>query len=129
MTSTFNSRVVAINGESFEQIWNFTGPEKNYELEITPCPGYFNSDNYTDFLIIYHQPNNGSDNSSTKVCPNHILPFHFVSYFYIIDALKIPKFLYICDDYNNFCFYLVTYGILSHYTVIRVCQSFIKVFI
>lgn len=71
VTSMFSSSLVAINGESFEQIWNFTIPGNHSETEITPTPGYFNSDNYTDFLIIYQT---FVDNSTKE---NAILQVHF----------------------------------------------------
>ncbi|EEZ99777.2 hypothetical protein TcasGA2_TC002556 [Tribolium castaneum] len=56
VTAMYNSTVVAINGLTFEQIWNYTIP--NSESNITPTPGYFNDDNVTDFLIIYEKYDN-----------------------------------------------------------------------
>lgn len=64
VTAMFNSCLVAINGETFQQIWNFTIPGNNSESGITPTPGYFNSDNYTDFLVIYQSSSNTSNNTS-----------------------------------------------------------------
>lgn len=52
----YNSTVVAINGLSFRQIWNYTVP--NSESNVIPTPGYFNDDNVTDFLIIYEKYDN-----------------------------------------------------------------------
>lgn len=49
--SMFNSTVVALNGNNFSQIWNFTIAES--ESNVMATPGYFNDDNVTDFLIIY----------------------------------------------------------------------------
>ncbi|KAF5276755.1 hypothetical protein FQR65_LT16205 [Abscondita terminalis] len=51
----FNSTVVAINGATFKQIWNYTVP--NSQTLSIPTPGYFNEDNVTDFLIKYQTGN------------------------------------------------------------------------
>lgn len=51
VVSMFNSTVVAINGENFSQIWNYTILES--ESNVMATPGYFNDDNITDFLVIY----------------------------------------------------------------------------
>jgi hypothetical protein len=56
ITAMYNSTVVAINGLTLDQIWNYTIP--NSESNITPAPGYFNDDNITDFLIIYQKYDN-----------------------------------------------------------------------
>lgn len=68
VTSMFNSFLVAFDGETFKQIWNFSVPGNNSESEITPTPGYFNFDNITDFLIIYEtQINDTNTTSRTQV--------------------------------------------------------------
>ncbi|KAJ8945336.1 hypothetical protein NQ318_009731 [Aromia moschata] len=55
VTAMYNSTVVAINGKTFEQIWNYTLAGPFSETNIVPTPGYFNLDNVTDFLIIYQK--------------------------------------------------------------------------
>lgn len=55
VTAMYNSSLVAIDGKSFKQIWNFTVPGNGAETNIIPTPAYFNSDNITDFLIIYQK--------------------------------------------------------------------------
>ncbi|CAG9855817.1 unnamed protein product [Phyllotreta striolata] len=55
ITAMYNSTLVAINGENFKQIWNYTVPGPNPETNISPTPAYFNFDNVTDFLIIYQK--------------------------------------------------------------------------
>lgn len=65
ITAMYNSTVVAINGQTLEQIWNFTTP--NSESLIVPTPGYFNDDNVTDFLVIYQQLNEVNNSIFTKV--------------------------------------------------------------
>ncbi|CAH0546377.1 unnamed protein product [Brassicogethes aeneus] len=47
----YNSTVVAFDGKTFSQIWNFTVP--NGETNVSPIPGYFNSDDIPDFMVIY----------------------------------------------------------------------------
>lgn len=47
----FNSTVVAIDGQTLQQLWNYTVP--NSESLVVPTPAYFNEDNVTDFLIVY----------------------------------------------------------------------------
>lgn len=51
ISAMFNSTIVAIDGKTLKQIWNFT--LNNSETLSTPTPGYFNSDNVTDFLVKY----------------------------------------------------------------------------
>lgn len=51
VSAMFNSTIVAIDGKTLNQIWNFT--VNNSETLSTPTPGYFTSDNVTDFLIKY----------------------------------------------------------------------------
>lgn len=51
VTAMYNSTVVAINGATFSQIWNFT--VQGGETYFTPIPGYFNADEVPDFLVIY----------------------------------------------------------------------------
>ncbi|RZC42814.1 PQQ 2 and/or VCBS domain containing protein, partial [Asbolus verrucosus] len=64
VTAMYNSTVVAINGFTFGQIWNYTIP--NSESNITPTPAYFNDDNVTDFLIIYEKYDNILNYNYTK---------------------------------------------------------------
>ncbi|KAK5640326.1 hypothetical protein RI129_011137 [Pyrocoelia pectoralis] len=52
----YNATVVAINGDTYSQIWNYSIP--NSQTLSVPTPGYFNDDNVTDFLIKYQT---GSD--------------------------------------------------------------------
>lgn len=59
ITAMFNSTVVAINGKSLEQLWNFTVP--NAVSLFVPTPAYFNGDNVTDFLIMYKKGQDISD--------------------------------------------------------------------
>ncbi|KAF5299712.1 hypothetical protein FQA39_LY11507 [Lamprigera yunnana] len=47
----FNTTAIAIDGETYKEIWNYTVPSSQ-TLGI-PTPGYFNDDNITDFLIKY----------------------------------------------------------------------------
>ncbi|GAB6019216.1 hypothetical protein CHUAL_000827 [Chamberlinius hualienensis] len=47
--ATFSSQVVAIDGVTFDQLWNFTIPSS--ESYSTPSVGYFNDDQIPDFLI------------------------------------------------------------------------------
>nr|CAI5831764.1 unnamed protein product [Callosobruchus analis] len=55
INSMYNSTVVAIDGSTFEQIWNFTVPGSYSETNLSPTPGYFNYDNVTDFLVVYQK--------------------------------------------------------------------------
>lgn len=66
----FNSTILAINGETFAQIWNFSIP--NSETLSVPTPGFFNNDNVTDFMIKY-QTGDG-------------YPIYYYSQTYIIDG-------------------------------------------
>lgn len=59
----FNSTVVAINGTNLQQIWNYSVPAA--ESLMPPAPAYFNSDNITDFLVVY-EPLHPTDNTSTQ---------------------------------------------------------------
>lgn len=47
----YNTTVVAFDGITFKQLWNFT--ISNSETLSAPIPGYFNNDNVTDFLVKY----------------------------------------------------------------------------
>lgn len=51
ITATFNSTIVAIDGNTLKQIWNFSIPDS--ESLSVPIPAYFNSDNVTDFFVKY----------------------------------------------------------------------------
>lgn len=67
ITAMYNSTVVAINGKTFQQIWNYTIPGPNSETNISPTPGYFNFDNVTDFLVIYQKYDDILNNNYTQV--------------------------------------------------------------
>ncbi|XP_060520035.1 uncharacterized protein LOC132698145 isoform X2 [Cylas formicarius] len=56
VASMYNSTVVAIDGRTFQQIWNYS--LGNAVTNVSPTPGYFNFDNVTDFLVIYQQYDN-----------------------------------------------------------------------
>ncbi|XP_035703612.1 uncharacterized protein LOC110843502 isoform X2 [Folsomia candida] len=47
----FNSSVIAFDGNSFNQIWNYSFPSS--ETYTTLTPGYFNDDTVLDFLVKY----------------------------------------------------------------------------
>lgn len=51
VSAMFNTTIIAFDGKSKKQIWNFTVP--NSETFGVPIPGHFNSDNVTDFFIKY----------------------------------------------------------------------------
>lgn len=51
VAAMYNSTIVAFDGITFKQLWNFTIP--NSETLSAPTPGYFNGDNVTDFLVKY----------------------------------------------------------------------------
>ncbi|XP_023022317.2 uncharacterized protein [Leptinotarsa decemlineata] len=53
ITAMPNSSLVAIDGGTFQQIWNYTIPVS--ETNISPTPAFFNNDNVTDFLIVYQK--------------------------------------------------------------------------
>ncbi|KAJ8975519.1 hypothetical protein NQ317_010634 [Molorchus minor] len=55
VTAMYNSTVVAIDGKTFEQIWNYTVTGPKSETNVVPTPGYFNLDNVTDFLVMYQK--------------------------------------------------------------------------
>ncbi|CAH1119834.1 unnamed protein product [Phaedon cochleariae] len=55
VTAMYNSSLVAIDGSTLKQIWNYTIPGTKSETDISPTPGYFNFDNVTDFLIVYQK--------------------------------------------------------------------------
>ncbi|KAJ8034255.1 hypothetical protein HOLleu_21012 [Holothuria leucospilota] len=50
--SIFNGTVIALNGETYEVIWNTTVPFS--ESYSTPGAGYFNDDDIPDFMIIFN---------------------------------------------------------------------------
>ncbi|KAL3284773.1 hypothetical protein HHI36_018916 [Cryptolaemus montrouzieri] len=47
ITAMYNSTIIALNGQNFSKIWNFT--IENSRSNTVPIPGYFNNDNITDF--------------------------------------------------------------------------------
>ncbi|GLV42598.1 uncharacterized protein CBL_03337 [Carabus blaptoides fortunei] len=51
VSAMFNTTIIAFDGKTLNQLWNFT--VNNSETLSTPTPGYFTSDNVTDFLIKY----------------------------------------------------------------------------
>ena len=53
VASMYNSTIVAIDGKTFNQLWNYSIP--NAITDMSPTPAYFNSDNITDFLVIYQK--------------------------------------------------------------------------
>ncbi|XP_071510250.1 uncharacterized protein [Diadema antillarum] len=48
----FNSVIVAINGQTFDQLWNHTIPSS--ESYSTPAPAYYNDDDVPDFMVVYN---------------------------------------------------------------------------
>ncbi|XP_033096375.1 uncharacterized protein LOC117100699 [Anneissia japonica] len=50
--ATFNSTVLAINGDNYDMLWNFSIPMS--ETYSTPAPGFFNDDDIPDFLVIFN---------------------------------------------------------------------------
>lgn len=66
----FNTTIIAFDGKSMRQLWNFTIP--NSETLSVPIPAHFNNDNVTDFLVKYQT---GID-----------FPTYFYSQTYIIDG-------------------------------------------
>lgn len=50
--ASFNSTVFAFDGQSYEQIWNYTFATSETVSSIVP--GHFNNDNTTDFMIKYN---------------------------------------------------------------------------
>lgn len=65
IAAMYNSTVVAIDGSTLQQIWNYSVP--NSESLVVPTPAYFNSDNVTDFLIVYQVRSPTTDNITTQV--------------------------------------------------------------
>ncbi|XP_021931466.1 uncharacterized protein LOC110835503 isoform X3 [Zootermopsis nevadensis] len=51
VAAMFNSIVIAFNGLTFQQLWNFSFPGS--ETSSAPTPSYFNDDNIPDFLVKY----------------------------------------------------------------------------
>lgn len=67
--AVFRSHVLAIDGQNFEQIWNWTVPSM---LEVSkgnmvPTPAYFNNDNVTDFLVVFQMYDNITNTNFTQV--------------------------------------------------------------
>ncbi|XP_030750099.1 uncharacterized protein LOC115877888 [Sitophilus oryzae] len=56
ISSMYNSTVVAIDGKTLVQIWNYSIPDA--VTSMIPTPAYFNSDNVTDFLVVYQKYDN-----------------------------------------------------------------------
>eukprot|EP00057_Strongylocentrotus_purpuratus_P026842 XP_011681316.1 PREDICTED: uncharacterized protein LOC765151 isoform X1 [Strongylocentrotus purpuratus] len=50
--SMFNSTIVAFNGQSYEQLWNYTLPSS--ESYSTPAAGFYNDDDVPDFMVVYN---------------------------------------------------------------------------
>lgn len=49
ISAMLNSTVIAYNGLTFKQIWNYSIPGS--EVISTPIPGYYNNDNVPDFMV------------------------------------------------------------------------------
>ncbi|KAL7303464.1 hypothetical protein TKK_0004645 [Trichogramma kaykai] len=49
IVAVFNSTIVAIDGLTFKQLWNYTVP--NSEVISLPVPGYYNDDEIPDFMV------------------------------------------------------------------------------
>lgn len=49
VAAMFNSTIVAYDGKSFQQIWNYTIPDS--EVISIPIPGYYDDDNIPDFMV------------------------------------------------------------------------------
>ncbi|XP_015584777.1 uncharacterized protein LOC107262760 isoform X2 [Cephus cinctus] len=49
IAAMLNSTIIAYNGITFEQIWNYTVP--NSEVISVPIPGYYNDDDVPDFMV------------------------------------------------------------------------------
>ena len=49
VAAMFNSSIVAYDGKSFKQIWNYT--VTNSEVISIPIPGYYDDDNIPDFMV------------------------------------------------------------------------------
>ncbi|XP_012277652.1 uncharacterized protein LOC105698194 isoform X1 [Orussus abietinus] len=49
VAAILNATIVAYDGRSFEQIWNYTVP--NSEVISIPIPGYYNDDDVPDFMV------------------------------------------------------------------------------
>ncbi|XP_050299477.1 uncharacterized protein LOC126738245 [Anthonomus grandis grandis] len=56
VSSVYNSTIIAINGKTFKTIWNYT--VENAVTDMSPTPALFNSDNITDFLVVYQKYDN-----------------------------------------------------------------------
>lgn len=93
IAAMYNSTVVAIDGSTLQQIWNYSVP--NSESLVVPTPAYFNNDNVTDFLIVYQIKSATNGNITTQVI--HKLTkkvlCHFTLQAYIIDG-KTGKPIY-----------------------------------
>lgn len=64
VTAMFNSTVVAVDGKTLRQLWNFTVP--NTASLFVPVPAYFNGDNVTDFLVMYKKGYDVNDSGLTQ---------------------------------------------------------------
>lgn len=70
VTATYNSTVVAINGKSFKKIWAYSLPDSI--TDMSPTPGFFNSDNVTDFMVIYQKYDNIFNYNYTEVIAKYL---------------------------------------------------------
>ncbi|XP_041470340.1 uncharacterized protein LOC121419916 isoform X1 [Lytechinus variegatus] len=50
--SMFNSTVIAFNGQTYQQLWNYTMPSS--ESYSTPAAGFYNDDDVPDFMVVYN---------------------------------------------------------------------------
>lgn len=59
----YNKIFLALDGETLENIWNFTVAD-SAESYIPAAPAYFNSDNVSDFFIMYSHIEEGKPHST-----------------------------------------------------------------
>uniref|UniRef100_A0A1Y1L8D8 FAM234A/B beta-propeller domain-containing protein n=1 Tax=Photinus pyralis TaxID=7054 RepID=A0A1Y1L8D8_PHOPY len=110
----FNTTVVAIDGNNYTQIWNFTVPSSQ-TLSI-PTPGYFNGDNVTDFLIKYQT---GSD-----------FPTYYYSQTFILNGktglpfYKSPVFDSVGSQMGGLTLGMESYGLDAFVYWIADCKNF-----
>lgn len=65
--STFNGSIIAVDGVTYKQLWNFTF--NNSETSSAIVPGYFNDDNITDFMIKFNVGNGFPEYFYSQVSP------------------------------------------------------------
>ena len=74
--STFNSHVIAFNGQTFRQIWNvsFAGGESYSTLGA----GYYDGDDVPDFMVKYQFGEGYPVYEYEKVSATHIIVFSLI---------------------------------------------------